>query len=75
MHTLGTGLFEAVIQRECSVFRQLKATYNLEYGLPFAGDAASLDTSNATGSFYQVVPWTMWFGEQLLPAIPPSLAM
>jgi hypothetical protein len=43
-----------VIETECRVFRTLKETYQLEYGLPFGGDAASLNTSNVTGSFYQV---------------------
>ena len=50
-----------VIETECSVFKQLQKTYGLEYGLPFSGDAASLNHSNVTGSFYQVLPWTQWF--------------
>ena len=52
---LGTHLFADVIEAECAVFRRLQRTYGLEYGLPFSGDASSLNASNATGSFYQVL--------------------
>ena len=48
---LQTNLFEEVIQTECRVFRNLKETYKLEYGLPFGGDASSLNVSNTTGTF------------------------
>ena len=48
---LQTNLFEEVIQTECRVFRNLKETYKLEYGLPFGGDASSLNVSNTTGAF------------------------
>lgn len=58
---LRTNLFDEVIQTECRVFRDLKAMYNLEYGLPFGGDVATLNASNSTGTFYQVDSWTAWF--------------
>lgn len=46
---LGTNLFTKPIQTECRVFRTLQRTYGLNNGLPFGGDAASLNTSNVTG--------------------------
>lgn len=58
---LGTNLFTKPIQTECSVFRTLQRIYHLNNGLPFGGDAASLNTSNVTGVFNQVNSWTAWF--------------